>query len=201
MRQRGDELRRLLRGEARRRHAEVGATGGIHAPDPRPPFGAAQIQLEDPVLREGELEAHGRRRLLHLAERVTRGREVEVLGELLGDRARAAPAVAAVPRRGDRRPKPVRPARPECVDDLRRIDPVMRTKTGILTDDDHALEGGGDVLQGGRLERRNVGTFQPSSVPTFGLAHQRRRARPVIAPPHRRRPDGKQPHQRGHEHP
>ena len=34
----------------------------------------------------------------------------------------------------------------ERVCDLRRIDPVVRPEAGVLGDDDHALESGGDVL-------------------------------------------------------
>src|SRR5207247_642423 len=80
--------------EARRRDAKVGAARRVHAPQPGPPLRHAQIQLQDAILRERELEPQRRDRLFELAERVARGREVQVLGELLRDRARSAERVA-----------------------------------------------------------------------------------------------------------
>src|SRR2546427_2876181 len=55
------------------------------------------------------------------------------------------------------------------------------------------------LFRSGRLDGWTVGTFQPSAIPTFRppFSHHRRLARPVIPPPHGRRPHAEQ---RSEEH-
>jgi len=58
------------------------------------PLGNVQVDFEDAVLREEELEAFGDDQLLDLAQHRTVGAEIEILGDLLRDRAAAAHAAA-----------------------------------------------------------------------------------------------------------
>src|SRR5439155_11349681 len=76
------------------RDAEVRATRRVDPPDSGPPLRHVQVELQNPVFGQGELESQGGDRLLRLADRTARGREVQILGELLGDGARAAYPVA-----------------------------------------------------------------------------------------------------------
>src|SRR5437588_326389 len=190
------ERRRLRLVEPGRGHAEVRAARRVRAPHARAPFRGIEIELEDPVLGQRELEAQRRYRLLELPQGIARRREVQVFRELLCDRARAAQPLAVAPHRGDRPHRPVAPVRAERVRNLGRVDAVVGPKPRILSDDDHALQHGGDGSQGGRMDRWSVGTFRPSIVPTFRFPHHGRFPRPVTPPPQRRRPDAEHPDER-----
>src|ERR1700752_2396332 len=89
MRQRGGECRSLRVAEPRCRDTIVGAARGIRAPHAWSPLRHVQIQLHDALFGQRELEAHGGHRFLELSQHGARRREVEILGELLGDRTRA----------------------------------------------------------------------------------------------------------------
>ncbi len=82
---------RRLRGPDRgRRHAEVRPRRRIGAVDPVAPLDHVEVDLEDPRLLELGLEAARDDQLAELPDGIPRRREVEVLGELLRDGARAA---------------------------------------------------------------------------------------------------------------
>ena len=80
--------------QRRRRHAEVVARRRLGAPDAVAPLDHVQIDLEDARLRQRRLEPPRDDQLAQLAQRVARRRQVEVLGELLRDRAGAARRLA-----------------------------------------------------------------------------------------------------------
>src|SRR5262245_44178533 len=81
---------RLLPRERRSRYAEVGSRGGLRAPDAVAPFDDVEIELEDARLGQGDFEPPRDDELLDLSERVVRRREIQVLRQLLRDRAGAA---------------------------------------------------------------------------------------------------------------
>src|SRR5439155_24815108 len=117
--------------------------------DSRSPLRNVEVQLEDTVLRERKFETQGGRGFLHLADRIARGGEIEILSELLGDRARAPQPVAVAPRRADGGPEPVSAVHAERIRDFGGVDPDVRAEPRVLGDDDHALEDGRDVLEDG----------------------------------------------------
>src|SRR5690348_18116005 len=69
------------------------------------------------LFRSRELEMQGRHRFLQLAQRIARRREIQILGELLGNSARAPQPVAVPPRRSHGGPEPVGVIDPERVGD------------------------------------------------------------------------------------
>src|SRR2546421_6334471 len=115
-------------------------------------FRSIQIERQDPVLGQDELEPERGGRLLELTDRTTRGREIQILGELLGDGAGAPQPVAVPPRRADGGPESVGAVHAERVRDLGGVDPDVRTKPRILGDDHHTLEDGRDALKVGRAD-------------------------------------------------
>src|SRR5437764_632617 len=143
--ERRGQRRRLRLVQLRGGDAEVGAARRVRAPHARAPLRSSEIELEDPVLGQRELEAQRGHRLLQLPQRIARRREVQVLRELLCDRARAAQPLAVVPRRRDRPHQAPAAVRAERVGDLGRLDAVMSAKPRILSDDDHALQQRRDV--------------------------------------------------------
>jgi hypothetical protein len=92
----------LLDGESRSGPVEVALARRLDAPQIRPELGDVQVQLEDPPLVERPFEPIGDDRLLELPERVPGRREVEVLGELLGNRARTSKLDLPLPRLAER---------------------------------------------------------------------------------------------------
>ena len=91
------QQRRLAGSERRRRRAEVRARRRLHAVDAVAPLDHVQVQLEDPRLGQLGFEPPGDDQLAQLAQRIPRRRQIEVLGELLRDRARAAHELARAP--------------------------------------------------------------------------------------------------------
>jgi len=202
--ERRGERRRLRLVQLGRGHAKVGAARRVRAPHARTPFRGREIEFEDPVFGQRELEAQRGHRLLQLAQRIARRREVQVLRELLRDRARAAQPLAVAPRRRQRshQPPPApAPVRAERVGDLGRVDPVVSPKSRILSDDHHALQQGRDIFQGDRMDGWSAGTFHWSIFSALHLPHHGRFARPVIPPPERRRPDTRHPNEREQRRP
>ena len=61
---------------------------GFRAVDAVAPLDHVQIQLEDPLLGQLRFETARDQQLAHLADRILRRRQIQVLGELLRDRAR-----------------------------------------------------------------------------------------------------------------
>src|SRR5262249_46438154 len=92
------ELGGLGRVEGGRRLAEIVASRGPGPADPPADVHHVQVQLEDPPLGERALDLPGQDRLLHLADRVARGRQPEILHEVLGD-GRRAPAKLSISNR------------------------------------------------------------------------------------------------------
>jgi len=148
---------------------------------------------------QGELESQGGDRLLRLADRTARGREVQILGELLGDGARAAYPVAMPHRCREAGPESAGVVHAQGIRNFRGVDPVMCPEPGVLANDDHALEERGHVGKRKASDGETVGLGASASLsdrPTVRcLSHHCRAARPVIPPPHRWRPDADQPHE------
>src|SRR5213078_1545279 len=115
-----------------------------------------------------QLELQRGRRLLELAERVARGREVQVLRELLGDRARAAQPIAPAPCGRNGQPEALAALQAQGLRDLLGIDAVVRAEAGVLSDDHHALKNLGRTGEGGWADRRTAGlghSVRPSARP------------------------------------
>ena len=87
-----DDRRRQQRGlfarQVGRRHAEIGARGRLRSPDAVAPLDHVEIDLEDARLGQLRFEAAGNEQLAQLPQRITRRRQIEILRELLRDRAR-----------------------------------------------------------------------------------------------------------------
>src|SRR3989475_8679308 len=96
------QARRQLRGlvlvQLGRRLAEVAPARRLRAVHAGPEFYDIQIELEDPPLGQRALELPGQNALACLAQRAARGREPEVLRELLGDRRGTARDLALLER-------------------------------------------------------------------------------------------------------
>ncbi len=192
----------LIHREPRRRPPEVPLARGFHSPEIRPQLDDVQVQLEDPRLAQRPLEAVGGHRLLQLPQRVARGREVQVLGELLGDRAGAAHpalpvggaaegplqfrAIARIPPREGAAPVA------EGLADRPPVDPVVLVEGVVLARDRRfaeplrdRVEGNGPIGERRRVARRAV----------LACAHRLESGpcRPVGAPPRRRRPHREEP--------
>src|SRR5690606_38156297 len=93
VRQRRGEGGGLVQREAGRGAAEVVPGGRLRTEDSGTPLGHVEVELEDAVLGEEALEAARDDELLRLAQERPLRREVEVLGELLRDRAAPADLV------------------------------------------------------------------------------------------------------------
>src|SRR5947207_16005558 len=100
------QARRQARGlvlvQLGRRLAEVAAAGRLDAVHAGPEFYDIEVALEDPPLGQRALELPGQDGLARLAQRTTRGREPEILRQLLGDRRGAARELALLERLGHR---------------------------------------------------------------------------------------------------
>ena len=68
---------------------EVEPGGSFRPVDPLAELGDIEVELEDPLLRQVPLERPRQKKLLELPKRISRRREVEVLGQLLRDRGAA----------------------------------------------------------------------------------------------------------------
>jgi hypothetical protein len=90
VRQRGGERGRLRAGQVGGRSVEIVTGRGLGAEDAGAPFGNVEVQLEDLVLRHEPLEAARDDEFLDLARRRALAAEVQVLRDLLRDRAPAA---------------------------------------------------------------------------------------------------------------
>ena len=117
------------RDERRRRHAEVGARRRVRAPDAVAPLDDVEIDLEDARLRQRRLEPPRDDQLAQLAQRIARGREIQVLGELLRD---------ACSRRAARR----RVSSACCIGhaDLLDVDPLVLPERAVFGDQHGALQ-------------------------------------------------------------
>ena len=74
------------------------------------------------------------------------------------------------------------------IDKLDEVDPVMRSESRVLGDDDHAFE-----------QRRPLLAVRPPGRPAVASqTHHRGTPRLVIAPPYRWRPHAEQPHEKKH---
>ena len=87
---RAREQCRLRSGQRGRGHTKVGAGRRFRAPDPVTPLDHVEIDLEDARLRQRDLEPARDDELLDLSERVVGGRQIQILRQLLRDRARPA---------------------------------------------------------------------------------------------------------------
>src|SRR5205085_1477360 len=87
---------------ARGRHAEIRTGGRLGAVDPVAPLDYVQIEFEDARLLQLRFQPPRNDELAQLAQRVLRWREIEVLRQLLRDRAAAAQQPAARPVELDR---------------------------------------------------------------------------------------------------
>ena len=97
-RQRGRERRRLGLGEPPGRGVEVPPARRLHAPDPVAQLGDVEVELQNPrACPSARLQPIRGHRLLQLPQRIPRGREVEILGHLLGDGAGAPQRVTPAP--------------------------------------------------------------------------------------------------------
>ena len=83
--------------EARARLAEVRARRRFAAEDAVAPLDHVQVDLEDALLGQRRLEPPRDQQLLHLAHRIARRRQVQVLRELLRDGAAAAQELPFLP--------------------------------------------------------------------------------------------------------
>ena len=77
----------LLEGERRCGPPEIPPGRRIHTEDPVPPFDQIHVQLQDALLAQILLQQHRNDHFPGLPQGILRGREVQVLGQLLRDRA------------------------------------------------------------------------------------------------------------------
>ncbi len=89
--------RRLRVRERRSGRPEVPARRRLRAVHAIAPLDHVEIHLENAALAESALQANRQQNLRHLAERIARGAEVQVLRELLRDRAPAADDTLLLP--------------------------------------------------------------------------------------------------------
>src|SRR5207249_11411206 len=146
---------------------------------------------------------------LELPERIAGGGEVEVLGELLGDRARSADPLAALPEACQRLgqlgpvlhigPAKAVPAIPDGIPDRRVVDSAVLVEPVILSDERRGPHRRWDAGQRHRVvapRRRRDGAA--AGILRTGLLvaaerHEGGFPRPRPAVPHRRRPDEPEP--------
>ena len=205
MRQRRDQQRGFIERQSAGALAEIGLARRLDTPQIRAELRHVQVQREDAVLRQRPLQSVGDHRLLELAERIARGREIEVLRELLGDRAGAAELLPPRPRasqhptqlltvaciRQGEAGAPVAqrlPHRPPVHAVMLVERPILRRGRGLPEPVRHGIERNGLVAACG----------QRVCVLELGLPplHERRAGGPVRAVPGWRRPDEEQPSQR-----
>jgi RNase P subunit RPR2 len=102
---RAREQRRLIRRQRGRRDAEIPARCGFGAEDAVSPLDHVEVQLEDSALRQRRFQTARDHQLFQLADRIARRRQVQVLRQLLRDRACAAREAPLLPVGFQRRAK------------------------------------------------------------------------------------------------
>ncbi len=106
--------------------------GSLRPEDPVPPLDHVQIDFENPRLGERRLEAAGDDELAQLAQRAARGRQVEILRQLLGNRAGAANGTTLLPVDAHRLAK------------LFQVDPLVIPECSVLRHQNRPLQRLGD---------------------------------------------------------
>ena len=124
----GGQQRGLVRTELRGGLAKVRPRRRLRAVDAVAPLDHVEVDLEDARLAQRRLEPPRDEQLAQLAQRVLRRRQVEVLRQLLRDRAAAAEerALLEVPL--------------ERLADLLDVDPLVLPEAGVLRDEHGPLE-------------------------------------------------------------
>jgi hypothetical protein len=197
---RAGKKRRLFGCEIRSRLAEVRACCRLTSEDPVAPFDHVQINLENAPLGECRLESSRDHHFLELAQGVLRRREIEILRELLRDRAGAAGELPFFPIGFERRAN------------LREVDAFVIEKRAVLSHEHGPTQRTGDsrirdplltnlkfpsvfsclafaqLDEGGRgridgCERTNVGQREVD-VAEIGEAKRHASNRPAKDPPH-----------------
>ncbi len=189
--------------------AEIFLACRLDPPDLGPQLHDIEIEFQNPLLAQPVLQPPGGERLLHFAERIARGREIEILGQLLADRARAAnpvpagpgpaqhsPQLRAIPRIG---PVELVATVAQRLPDLLVVDPGVLVEPVVLRDQHRAAHHRSDLLSRHRLveppRRRTLQLPGLQVVPLLPAAHHHKSGlpRPDPAIPHRGRPHEPEP--------
>ena len=169
----------LVEGQRGRGPVEVRTGGGLRAEDPRAPLDHVQVELEDAVLVQPPLQSLGHDQLQGLPEKGAVRAEVQVLGELLRDRAAPSDLVPVRPRVGDgpRQGSQVRGTPPgelpvtapaDFLGERHPVDPPVLAEAIILRHEHGAHEVRRDVSEPpplvSELERRPRGVGFPETL-------------------------------------